>query len=85
MIETGWSSRRVARQLGHSDCVAQVAPSLGAPVSSRTIRRRLTEEHFGIVEPITCVALDAHPSKPQFGVVPRTRKLDCSEMELCRL
>ncbi|GFX84289.1 HTH_Tnp_Tc3_2 domain-containing protein [Trichonephila clavipes] len=25
---------------------AQVAPSLGAPVSSRTIRRRLPEEHW---------------------------------------
>ncbi|GFW22230.1 uncharacterized protein TNCV_1429841 [Trichonephila clavipes] len=89
MMEAGWSARRVARQLGRSDCVvrrcwdqwireisftrrlgighprqtsrreerhiirnarvqptassaaiqAQVAPSLGAPVSSRTIRR----------------------------------------------
>ncbi|GFX02066.1 HTH_Tnp_Tc3_2 domain-containing protein [Trichonephila clavipes] len=26
---------------------AQVAPSLGAPVSSRTIRRRLAKEHLG--------------------------------------
>ncbi|GFW09749.1 transposable element Tcb2 transposase [Trichonephila clavipes] len=26
---------------------AQVAPSLGAPVSSRTIRRRMTEGHLG--------------------------------------
>ncbi|PRD29351.1 UNVERIFIED_CONTAM: hypothetical protein NCL1_29649 [Trichonephila clavipes] len=26
---------------------AQVAPSLQAPVSSRTIRRRLAEEHLG--------------------------------------
>ncbi|PRD25388.1 UNVERIFIED_CONTAM: hypothetical protein NCL1_41062 [Trichonephila clavipes] len=26
---------------------AQVAPSLGAPVSSRTIRRRLAEGHLG--------------------------------------
>ncbi|GFT91534.1 transposable element Tcb2 transposase [Trichonephila clavipes] len=91
MMEAGWSARRVARQLCHSDCVvkrcwdqwireisfsrrpgsrrpeqtslredrrivrnarvqptassaaiqAQIAPSLGAPVSSRTIRRRL--------------------------------------------
>ncbi|GFT86042.1 transposable element Tcb1 transposase [Trichonephila clavipes] len=28
--------------------------------------------------PITCANLDAHPSTPPFGVVPRTRKLDCS-------
>ncbi|GFX33579.1 transposable element Tcb2 transposase [Trichonephila clavipes] len=97
MIEAGWSSRRVTRQLGRSDCVvrrcweqwiqemsftrrpgsgrprqtslledrhivrnarvqptassaaiqAQVAPSLGALVSSRTIRRRLADGHFG--------------------------------------
>ncbi|GFX85604.1 transposable element Tcb2 transposase [Trichonephila clavipes] len=46
MMEAGWSARRVARQLGRSDCVAQVAPSLWAPVSSRTIRRRLAEEHL---------------------------------------
>ncbi|GFU49806.1 HTH_Tnp_Tc3_2 domain-containing protein [Trichonephila clavipes] len=71
MMESGWSSRRVSRQLGHSDCVtsrredhhivrnarvqpsassaaiqAQVAPSLGAPVSCRTIRRRLAEGHL---------------------------------------
>ncbi|GFW75262.1 transposable element Tcb2 transposase [Trichonephila clavipes] len=97
MMEAGWSARRVARQLGHSDCVvrrcrdpwiqemsftrrpgsghprqtsrredhfiarnahvqpsassaaiqAQVAPSLGAPVSFWTIRRRLPEGHLG--------------------------------------
>ncbi|GFV19326.1 transposable element Tcb2 transposase [Trichonephila clavipes] len=97
MMQTGWSARQVARQLGRSDCVvrrcwhqwiremsfpprqvsgrprqtsrseehhivrnarvqpttssvtlqAQVAPSLGAPVSSRTIRRRLSEGHLG--------------------------------------
>ncbi|GFS88082.1 hypothetical protein TNCV_764631 [Trichonephila clavipes] len=49
-MEARWSARRVARQFGCSDCVVrsqsassaaiqtQVAPSLGAPVSSRTIR-----------------------------------------------
>ncbi|GFV44402.1 transposable element Tcb2 transposase [Trichonephila clavipes] len=96
-MEAGWSARRVAFQLGRSDCVvrrcwdqriremsftqrpgsgcprqtsrredrhivrnarvqptassaalqAQVAPSLGAPVSSQTIRRRLAEGHLG--------------------------------------
>ncbi|GFW35702.1 HTH_Tnp_Tc3_2 domain-containing protein [Trichonephila clavipes] len=60
---------------------AQVAPSLGAPVSSRTMRRRLAEGHFGIAVPITCAALDAHPSTPPFGVIPRTRKVDCSGRE----
>ncbi|GFW40609.1 transposable element Tcb2 transposase [Trichonephila clavipes] len=47
MMEAVWLARRVARQLGHSDCVAQVAPSLGAPVSSGTIRRRIAKKHLG--------------------------------------
>ncbi|GFU36962.1 transposable element Tcb2 transposase [Trichonephila clavipes] len=56
MMEVGWSARRVARQLDRSDCVptassaafqAHVAPSVGSPVSSRTVRRRLTEGHLG--------------------------------------
>ncbi|GFT46774.1 transposable element Tcb2 transposase [Trichonephila clavipes] len=104
MMEAGWSARRVARQLGRSDCVvrrcwdqwiremsftrrpgsgrsqqtsrredrhivrnarvkptasstaiqALVAPSLGAPVSSRTIRRRLAEGHLGSQRPFVC-------------------------------
>ncbi|GFW93075.1 transposable element Tcb2 transposase [Trichonephila clavipes] len=107
MMEVGWSTRRVARQLGRSDCVgsmcldqwirevsftrrpdsghlrqfsqredhhivrnarvqptassatiqAQVAPSLGAPVSSRTIRRRLAEEHLGSRRPLRALPL----------------------------
>ncbi|GFS67458.1 transposable element Tcb2 transposase [Trichonephila clavipes] len=40
---------------------------------------------FGIAGPITCAALDARPSTPPFGVVPRTRKLDCSGIEPGRL
>ncbi|GFV58064.1 transposable element Tcb2 transposase [Trichonephila clavipes] len=81
-MEAGWSARRVARQLGHSDCVvrrcwdqwiremsftrrpdsgcprqtsclkSQVAPSLGAPESSRTIRRCLAERHLGSRRPL---------------------------------
>ncbi|GFV71913.1 transposable element Tcb2 transposase [Trichonephila clavipes] len=97
MMEAEWSVRRVARQLGHSDCAvrrcwdqwiremsftrrpgsgrprhtsrreyhhivrnahvqttdssaalqAHVAPSLGFPVLSRSIQRRLAEGHFG--------------------------------------
>ncbi|GFX52517.1 transposable element Tcb2 transposase [Trichonephila clavipes] len=66
MREAGWSTRRVVRQLGHSDCVptastaamqAQVAPSLGAPVSSQTIRRRLAEGHLGSRRPLLVVPL----------------------------
>ncbi|GFW49617.1 HTH_Tnp_Tc3_2 domain-containing protein [Trichonephila clavipes] len=63
----------------------QVAPSLGAPVSSRTIRRRLAEGHLGCGAANTCVDFDAHPSTPPFGMVPRTRKLDCSGIEPGRL
>ncbi|GFX01304.1 transposable element Tcb2 transposase [Trichonephila clavipes] len=47
---------------------AQVAPSLGAPLSLLTIRRRLDEGHLGSrrplrvlpLTPITCAAIDAH-------------------------
>ncbi|GFV73987.1 transposable element Tcb2 transposase [Trichonephila clavipes] len=64
---------------------AHVAPSLGALVSSRTIRRRLAEGHLGLWKPITCAAHDAHPSTPPLRAVPCTRKLDCSGMEPGRL
>ncbi|GFX56323.1 major facilitator superfamily domain-containing protein 6 [Trichonephila clavipes] len=36
---------------------AQVAPSLGAPVSSRTIRRQLDEEHLGSRRPLRALPL----------------------------
>ncbi|GFY01220.1 transposable element Tcb2 transposase [Trichonephila clavipes] len=36
---------------------AQVAPSLGAPVSSRTIRRRLAEGHLGSRRPLSVLPL----------------------------
>ncbi|GFW37644.1 transposable element Tcb2 transposase [Trichonephila clavipes] len=64
--EAGCSARRVARELGHSDCVptassvaiqVQVAPSLGAPVSSRTIRRCLAEGHLGSRCPLRVLPL----------------------------
>ncbi|GFT10084.1 transposable element Tcb2 transposase [Trichonephila clavipes] len=117
MMEAGWSARREAVQLGHSNCVvrrcsdrliremlftrrpgsgcprqtnrredhhivknarvqpiassatikAQVAPSLGAPVSPRIIRRCLAEGHLGSLAPITCATLNAHSSTPPFG------------------
>ncbi|GFX11849.1 HTH_Tnp_Tc3_2 domain-containing protein [Trichonephila clavipes] len=107
MMEAGWSDRRVARQLGRSDCVvrrcwdqwiremsftqrpgsgrprrtsrredrhivrnarvqptassvaiqAQVAPELGAPVSSRTTRRHLVEGHLGSRRPLCVLPL----------------------------
>ncbi|GFU80808.1 HTH_Tnp_Tc3_2 domain-containing protein [Trichonephila clavipes] len=112
-MEAGWSVRRIAHQLGRSDCVvrrcwdqwiremsftrrlgsgshrqtsrredlhivknacvqltassaalqAQIALSLGAPVSSRTIRRCLAEGHLGSWGPITCAAFDAPPHR----------------------
>ncbi|GFX00941.1 transposable element Tcb2 transposase [Trichonephila clavipes] len=61
-----------------------VAPTLRDLVSSRTIRRRLAEGHLELRQTRriwTCDTLDAHPSTPPFGVVPRTRKLDCSGMD----
>ncbi|GFT71635.1 transposable element Tcb2 transposase [Trichonephila clavipes] len=107
IMEAGWSARRVAHQLGRSDCVvrrcldqgiremsftrrpgsrrprqtshredrqivrnarvqstdsstaiqAQVAPSLDVPVSSRTIRKRLTEGHLGSRCPLRVLPL----------------------------
>ncbi|GFY15639.1 transposable element Tcb2 transposase [Trichonephila clavipes] len=36
---------------------AQVAPSLGAPVSSRTIRRRVAEGHLGSLRPLCVLTL----------------------------
>ncbi|GFT53557.1 HTH_Tnp_Tc3_2 domain-containing protein [Trichonephila clavipes] len=119
-MEPGWSARRVARQLGHSDCVlrkcwdqwmreisftrrpgsgrprqtshrehrhivrnarvqltassaaiqTQVAPLLGAPVCSRTIRRRLAEGHLGSPRPLR--------------VLPLTPTHQCLRLEWCR-
>ncbi|GFW23327.1 transposable element Tcb2 transposase [Trichonephila clavipes] len=66
MTEAGWLARRVARQFGRSDCVptalsaaiqSKVAPSLGAPVSSRIIRRRPAEGHLGSRRPLRVLPL----------------------------
>ncbi|GFW25008.1 transposable element Tcb2 transposase [Trichonephila clavipes] len=123
-MEAGWSARRVARQLGRSDCVvsrcweqwirdmsftqrpgsgrrqhtsrredhyiirnARVQPTASsaatqehvAPSQGQTIRMRLAEGHMGSLLPLRVL------STPSFGVVPRTRKLDCSGMEPGRL
>ncbi|GFU37361.1 uncharacterized protein TNCV_4273401 [Trichonephila clavipes] len=45
-------------------------------VSSRTIRRHLAEGHLGSRRPLC-----AMPLTPPYGIVPTTRKLDCSGME----
>ncbi|GFY16236.1 hypothetical protein TNCV_2348811 [Trichonephila clavipes] len=54
-------------------------------VSSRTIRRRLSEGHLGLRCPLRVLPLTPPPSTPPFGVVPGTRNLDCSGMEPGRL
>ncbi|GFU55933.1 HTH_Tnp_Tc3_2 domain-containing protein [Trichonephila clavipes] len=51
---------------------AQVVPSLGVPVSSRTMRKRLAEGHFRSRRPLRVL-----PLTPPFGVVPCTKKLNC--------
>ncbi|GFV57543.1 transposable element Tcb2 transposase [Trichonephila clavipes] len=101
MMEAGWSARRVARQLGRSDCVVRrcwdqwiremsFTRRTGSGRPQQTSRREVRHivpgcRTFGIAVPFTCAAFDAHPSTPPFGVVPRTRKLDCSGMEPGRL
>ncbi|GFY14054.1 hypothetical protein TNCV_3274861 [Trichonephila clavipes] len=92
MMEAGWSARRVARQLGRSDCVVrrhllhwppsktQVASSLGDLCLLKPYEGVWLKDIW-ILASITCAALDAHPSTPPFGVVPRTGKLYCSGME----
>ncbi|GFT58645.1 transposable element Tcb2 transposase [Trichonephila clavipes] len=73
------------RQTSHREDIRIVEPSLGFPVSSRTIRRRLAEGHLGSRHPIRVLPLTPTHRPPPFGVVPRTRKLDCSGIELGRL
>ncbi|GFY20199.1 transposable element Tcb2 transposase [Trichonephila clavipes] len=46
---------------------AQVALSLGTPVSSRTIRKRLAKGHLGLPHPLRVLILTPHPSTPPFG------------------
>ncbi|GFS83030.1 hypothetical protein TNCV_1286651 [Trichonephila clavipes] len=55
--------------------------NISAPRNSCRIVHVDLDRLFGITVPITCAALDAHPSTPPFGVAPRTKKLDCSGME----
>ncbi|GFW89465.1 transposable element Tcb2 transposase [Trichonephila clavipes] len=94
MMEARWSARRVASQLGRSDCVptassaaiqAQVAPSLMAPVSSRSIRRHLAEEHLGSRRPLRVLPLTPTHRCLRLEWCHTRRKLDSSEMEPGRL
>ncbi|GFX37567.1 transposable element Tcb2 transposase [Trichonephila clavipes] len=49
--------RVVRYATGYCADMAQVAPSLGAPVSSRTIRRHLAEGHLGSRRPLRVLLL----------------------------
>ncbi|GFV38794.1 HTH_Tnp_Tc3_2 domain-containing protein [Trichonephila clavipes] len=91
-VRPGQTSRREDRHIVRNARVqptvssaaiqAQVAPSLGAPMSSRTIRSRLAEGHLGSRRPLRVLPLTpTTQSTPPFGVVPRTMKLVCSGME----
>ncbi|GFU86498.1 HTH_Tnp_Tc3_2 domain-containing protein [Trichonephila clavipes] len=63
---------------------AQVSPSLAAPVSSRTIRRRLAEGHLGSWRPLPVLPLT--PTHRRLRLEwSRTRKLDYSGIEPGRL
>ncbi|GFV86390.1 HTH_Tnp_Tc3_2 domain-containing protein [Trichonephila clavipes] len=59
----------------------QVAPSLGASVSSRTIRRRLAEGHMDIAAAIMCSANDTHPPTPTLGVESRVTGLVFNDVQ----
>ncbi|GFU57392.1 uncharacterized protein TNCV_3635711 [Trichonephila clavipes] len=61
------------------------SPSLEASVFSRAIRRHLAEGHFGSCHPLRVLPLTPIHRCLPFGVVPRTRKLDCSDMDPGRL
>ncbi|GFU38725.1 transcription factor RFX4 [Trichonephila clavipes] len=77
------TGRREDRHIVRNACVqptgssaaiqVQVAPSLGVPVFSRTIRRCLAEEHLESRSPLRVLPLTS-----PFGVMPRRRKLDCA-------
>ncbi|GFY35481.1 transposable element Tcb2 transposase [Trichonephila clavipes] len=76
MMEAGWSARRVARQLGHSDCVLRRCwdqwiqemsftrrPGSGRPrrpVIEKTARSRLAEGYLGSRRPLHELPLTTH-------------------------
>ncbi|GFY12947.1 transposable element Tcb1 transposase [Trichonephila clavipes] len=73
MMEAEWSARRVARQLGHSDCVVrrcwdqwirdksfrrrQAQETLDRPVVGKTTTSRLAERHLGSRCPLRVLPL----------------------------
>ncbi|GFW06560.1 hypothetical protein TNCV_2188931 [Trichonephila clavipes] len=65
---------------GHPQQTRRREDSHIGPLCSRTIRRRLAEGHLEPRSPLRVL-----PLTPPFGVMPRTRKLDCSGMEPSRL
>ncbi|GFV53826.1 transposable element Tcb2 transposase [Trichonephila clavipes] len=73
---------RVQPTVSSAAIQAQVGPSLKPPVSSRTIRRRLSEGYLGSRRPLH--ALPLTPSYRHLCLV-WWRKLDCSGMEPGRL
>ncbi|GFX54272.1 hypothetical protein TNCV_3823711 [Trichonephila clavipes] len=92
--EDGWLARRVAHQLGRSDYVVRSQLLHRPPCNTSTMGALCLLEPYegawlkGIWDraaPITCAALDTHPSTLPFGVVTRTRNLDWNEMEPGRL
>ncbi|GFU24764.1 transposable element Tcb2 transposase [Trichonephila clavipes] len=64
---------------------ALVPPSLGAPVSSRNMRRFLAEGHLVSRRPLRVLPLTPTHRHLCFGVVPRKTNLDCSGKETGRL
>ncbi|GFT25532.1 transposable element Tcb1 transposase [Trichonephila clavipes] len=78
------SARRVARQLGHSDCVVRRNGTSGSERCylhedqaqddfDRPVVEKTSTSTYGIRVPIACATPDAHPATPPFGVVPCTR------------
>ncbi|GFV18679.1 transposable element Tcb2 transposase [Trichonephila clavipes] len=86
MMEADWSARRIALQLGCSDCVisrredcrivrnARIQPT----ASSATLQAHATPL---LGAPVTSHTIRSYLDEGHlrsFGVLPRTRKLDCS-------
>ncbi|GFW11338.1 transposable element Tcb2 transposase [Trichonephila clavipes] len=65
MMEEGWSARRVARQLGHSDCVVRRC-------LDKWIREMSFTRRPGSGRP-------RQTSRREDRYMPRTKKLDCRE------
>ncbi|GFV58677.1 transposable element Tcb2 transposase [Trichonephila clavipes] len=71
---------RIQPTVSSATIQAQVAPSLGVPVSSRTMRKRLAEGHLGSWRPLRVLPL-THTHRRLLLEWFHARKLDCSGME----